>query len=272
MPALAGACSAPLPAPPPWRIGRSLGRTCELPFEELAGLSDTSSVTPLRWLLFDADDTLWENNVYFEEAIADFIKYVDHPDLSPAEVRQELDRVEARSIKLNGYGTDNFACNLVECFEGFRGRRATVDERGRLVAMTDRIRNGPIELYPGVRDTLSELGRRHRLGLVTKGQVREQHSKLRRSGLGDRFEYVRTVPEKDVECYRMVIRETGADPASTWMIGNSPKSDVNPALRAGLGAVLVPCENTWSLEMQPIPESHGRFRLVRRFSDLTSMF
>lgn len=229
-------------------------------------------VMRLRWLLFDADDTLWENNVYFEEAIADFIQYVDHPDLSPPEVRQELDRVEARNIKLNGYGTDNFARNLVECFEGFRGRRATVEERGRLIAMTDRIRNGPIELYPGVQDTLSELGRRHRLGLVTKGQVREQRSKLRRSGLVDRFEYVTTVPEKDVECYRMVIRETGADPASTWMIGNSPKSDINPALRAGLGAVLVPCENTWSLEMQPIPEPHGRFRLVRRFSELASMF
>lgn len=226
----------------------------------------------LRWLLFDADDTLWENNVYFEEAIEEFIRYVDHPQLPPAEVRRVLDRVESRNIKVNGYGTDNFVRNLVECYEGFRNRPASAEERCRLAGMADRIRNRPIELIPGVTETLGELCQRHCLGLVTKGQVDEQNAKLRRSGLMDRFDYVTTVPEKDVECYRTVIRETGADPASTWMIGNSPKSDINPALQAGLGAVLVPCENTWSLEMQPIPESHVRFRLVRRFSDLTSIF
>ena len=242
------------------------------PTEWTLDLFDTGQMMRHRWLLCDADDTLWENNVYFEEAIAEFISYVDHPDLAPAEVRRELDLVEARNIELNGYGTDNFARNLVECYEQFRGRRASGDERSRLIGMTDRIRNSPIRLMPGVRETLEELGRRYRLGLVTKGQFDEQRSKLLRSGLKDRFDYVKTVREKDVECYRAVVRETGADPATTWMIGNSPKSDINPALQAGLGAVLVPSENTWSLEMQSIPQSHDRFRLVRRFTDLTAIF
>ncbi len=269
-----GLCFAPhwIFGPNPHTLVRSLAISLAAPCDAMRDVSDTGQMKRPRWLLCDADDTLWENNVYFEGAIAEFILYVDHPELPPAEVRRELDRIEARNIKLNGYGTDNFARNLVECYERFRGRGASVDERGRLIGMTDQIRNSPIELIPGVRDTLNELGRRYRLGLVTKGQADEQRSKLLRSGLQDRFDYFKTVPEKDVECYRMVIRETGADPASTWMIGNSPKSDINPALQAGLGAVLVPSENTWSLEMQSIPESHERFRLVQRFSDLTGIF
>ena len=225
-----------------------------------------------RWLLCDADDTLWENNVYFEEAIAEFVEYVDHPTLSPVQVREELDAVELRNIKLRGYGTDNFARNLVECFEGLKGRSASPLERERLQRMTDRIRNSPMVLIQGVPETLDELRRRYRLGLITKGQVEEQRSKLEQSGLEDRFDYVKFAPEKDSQCYRAVIREIEADAASTWMIGNSPKSDINPALEAGLGAVLIPNENTWTLEVQSVPETHDRFRLLRRFSDLTSIF
>ena len=225
-----------------------------------------------RWLLCDADDTLWENNIYFEEAIEEFVAYVDHPVLSPAQVREVLDRIEVRNIKLNGYGTDNFARNLVECFEGFRGRRASTRERRRLFGLTDRIRNSPIRLIPGVTETLEVLGERYRLGLVTKGQPDEQRSKVRRSGLEHRFDYFMFSREKDAQCYRTVTEAIGADPASTWMIGNSPRSDINPALEAGLGAVLVPNRNTWSLEEQEVPETHDRFRRVRRFSDLALIF
>lgn len=235
-------------------------------------MPDTDSMGSAEWLLCDADDTLWENNIFFEEAIREFIEFVDHPVMTAVEVRQNLDRVETRNIKVHGYGAKNFARNLLECFEGLRGHPASSDERRLLARMTDLIVNAPIEPIPGVPETLSELRSRHRLGLVTKGDRAEQHSKLDRSGLADAFEYVANVPEKDAECYRTVVREVGADPSCTWMIGNSPKSDINPALEAGLGAVLVHNENTWRLEMQALPARHERFRLVDRFSDLTSIF
>lgn len=225
-----------------------------------------------RWLLLDADDTLWENNVYFEQAIEQFVGYVDHPTLTSGEVRAALDEVEARNIKLRGYGTDNFARNLVETFELLRRKRASDAERRHLCGLTDRIRNCPIELIEDVSETLDQLARRYRLGLVTKGDEQEQRSKLDRSGLRRHFDFVRFAPEKDAACYRDVIRETGADPASTWMVGNSPKSDINPALEAGLGAVLIPNGNTWSLEMQALPERHARFRTLDRFADLLSVF
>ena len=233
---------------------------------------DTSSLAGASWLLCDADDTLWENNIYFEHAISEFIRYVDHARLSPVAVRRHLDEIEARNVKLRGYGTKNFTRNLVECFESLRARPAAEAERRRIAGMTDRISNCEIELLPGVVETLAELGRRHRLAVVTKGDRDEQQAKLQRSGLAVFFRHFVTVPEKDVECYRTLTREIGADAAITWMIGNSPKSDINPAIAAGLGAVLVPHPSTWSLEVQEVPESHQRFRTVRRFSDLTELF
>ena len=224
------------------------------------------------WLLLDADDTLWENNIFFEEAIEDFIAFVDHAELRPDEVRHQLDCVETRNIKINGYGTGNFANNLVECFELLRGRSADDGERRRLHALTERIRNHPIRLFPGVEETLDDLKARHRLGLVSKGDNAEQCSKLKRSGLEDRFEFVFIVREKDADCYRSIISEIGVDAAQAWMIGNSPKSDIAPALEAGLGAVLVPNENTWRLEVRPLPEAHDRFRVVSGFADLAAVF
>ena len=145
-------------------------------------------------------------------------------------------------------------------------------ERQRLLGMTDRIWRHPIELMPGVQDTLADLGRRHPLGLVTKGAFEEQQAKLARSGLDGCFQYVANVREKDLACYRTVIQEIGCEAERTWMIGNSPKSDINPALEAGLGAVLVPHQSTWSLEIEPVPKSHRRLRVVKRFSDLASLF
>ena len=224
------------------------------------------------WLLLDADDTLWENNIFFEEAIEDFIAFVDHAELGPDAVRQELDCVETRNIKVNGYGAGNFANNLVECYELLRGRSADDAEHERLHALTLRIRNHPIRLFPGVEETLDDLGARHRLGLVSKGDNTEQRSKLERSGLEDRFEFAFIVREKDADCYRSIVREIGADAENAWMIGNSPKSDIVPALEAGLGAVLVPNENTWRLEVRPLPKAHDRFRVVQEFADLAAVF
>ena len=235
-------------------------------------LLDTGLVAGVSWLLCDADDTLWENNVYFERAIAQFIRYLDHPRLSSDAVRRRLDEIEIRNIKRHGYGTKNFTRNLLECFEALRGRPAAEEDRCCITGMTDPILNCEIELLPGVAETLAELSRRHPLALVTKGDSDEQHAKLERSGLAAFFRHCATVPEKDAACYRDLTGKFGADAARTWMIGNSPKSDINPAIEAGLGAVLVPHRNTWSLEIQAIPSAHERFRAVERFSDLANLF
>ena len=199
-------------------------------------------------LLIDADDTLWENNVYFERAIAAFISYLNHHTYSPAEVRRALNAVERETILSHGYGLTSFTRSLVTCFERLSPGPVTDEKRERVAGFSRMISEQEIELLPGVTDTLSELATRHRLILVTKGNHAEQADKLARSGLASFFNAVEIVPEKDPETYRTIIARHELAPHTGWMIGNSPKSDINPALAAGLHAVFLFHKDTWTLE------------------------
>ena len=199
-------------------------------------------------LLFDADDTLWENNIYFERAIAAFISYLDHRVHTPEEVREHLNACERRTIAAHGYGVSSFRRSLIECFEQLSAEPVTAEKHTRLVAFADSVAAQEIELLPDVEPTVKFLAKRHRLLLVTKGNYGEQTDKLRRSGLTDFFSAVEVPPEKDASMYRDLAARYHCELAATWMIGNSPRSDINPALAAGLNAVFIPHPSTWALE------------------------
>ncbi len=130
-----------------------------------------------------------------------------------------------------------------------------------IMSFTEQILHHPIELIPGVEETLEYLSLRHDLTLFTKGNPEEQKLKLDRSGLAIYFGHTAIVKEKDTASYAALIRERQLDRERSWMIGNSPKSDINPALEAGINAVFVPHEHTWRLEHEEVREGNGR--LVR---------
>jgi putative hydrolase of the HAD superfamily len=123
-----------------------------------------------------------------------------------------------------------------------------------------------------VEETLAELRTRHRLTLFTKGHPDEQRMKIDRSGLAGRFHHTAIVKEKDAGAYRKLAADFRMEPRSTWMIGNSPKSDVNSALEAGLNAVFIPHAHTWTLERQAVPEPGERLLVLDRFADLVQHF
>ncbi len=225
-------------------------------------------------LLFDADDTLWENNIYFERAIAAFISYLDHRVHTREEVREHLNVCERATIAKHGYGLQSFRRSLIACFEQLTDREITDEVHGRIVAFAESISSQEIELLPGVRETLSELQTRHRLLLVTKGDLTEQHDKLERSGLADLFAGVEVLPEKHEDAYRALAEKHGCEAPSTWMVGNSPRSDVNPALAAGLNAVFIPHDFTWVLEHETIdqPAESQRLLELSSFTELTQHF
>jgi putative hydrolase of the HAD superfamily len=225
-------------------------------------------------LLIDADDTLWENNVYFERAIAAFISYLNHHSYTPEEVRQALNAVERETILAHGYGLTSFTRSLVTCFERLSTEPVTDEKRRRVIGFAQTIRDQEIELLPNVPETLAELGGRHRLIMMTKGDHAEQADKLTRSGLAPLFNAVEIVPEKDPSTYHSVIARHELAPHTSWMIGNSPKSDINPALAAGLHAVFLFHKDTWILEHAGIdPAPHGQHLLeLDSFSKLTSLF
>jgi putative hydrolase of the HAD superfamily len=199
-------------------------------------------------LLIDADDTLWENNVYFERAIAAFISYLNHHDYSPAEVRQTLNAVERETILAHGYGLPSFTRSLVATFERLSPEPMDEDKRRRVIGFARSIAEQEIELLPQVEETLRDLASRHRLILMTKGDHAEQADKVRRSNLEQYFSAIEIVAEKDPPTYRDVIARHELAAHSSWMIGNSPKSDINPALAAGLHAVFLFHKDTWILE------------------------
>jgi putative hydrolase of the HAD superfamily len=222
-------------------------------------------------LLIDGDDTLWENNVHFERAIEAFIDRLDHSTLSRDEVRAVLDEVERVNLTRHGYGSAAFAENLAESWLRLAESHPSEEELAAVRALGRAVAEQPLELLAGVEETLAYLAPRHDLTLVTKGKLDEQRLKVEASGLEAYFARVEIVPEKDSGTYRRLVAEHGFDPERTWMIGNSPRSDINPAVGAGLRAVFIPHPMTWRLEEEAVAADE-RILVLTEFTELRDHF
>jgi putative hydrolase of the HAD superfamily len=217
---------------------------------------------PSQTLLIDADDTLWENNIYFERAIAKFISFLNHHEFSSEQVREVLNNVERECIIKHGYGLHSFRHALVDTFERLSTKPVTPELHAQIQSFAHAIADHPIELLPEVSETLQYLSGRHRLVLVTKGALAEQSGKIERSGLRQHFAAVEIVAEKDFAAYEALVEKYELVRDRSWMIGNSPKSDINPALAVGLNAVFVPHGDTWILEHEELNAAPGSQRLI----------
>ena len=225
-------------------------------------------------LLVDADDTLWENNIYFERAIADFISFLNHQERSPAEVREILNQVECECVVSHGYGLRSFTHSLVRTFERLSLEPLTPALRETIHGFARTIAEQPVRTLPRIEEALGYLSNRHQLILVTKGDFAEQSGKVERSGLKDFFAAVEIVAEKNTEVYHTLADRYQLAHEHTWMVGNSPKSDINPALAAGLNAVFVPHHDTWVLEHEELAQANppSRLLVLVEFADLMTHF
>jgi putative hydrolase of the HAD superfamily len=177
-------------------------------------------------------------------------------------------------IVKHGYGLHSFAHALADCFERFSVEPLTPALRETIHGFAHAIAENPVEILPGVPETLDYLAARHHLILMTKGNVTEQSGKVERSGLKSFFSAIEIVAEKHPAAYREVAGKYGLAPDITWMVGNSPRSDINPAMAAGLNAVFVPHDNTWVLEHEEINAegAAGRLLVVGGFGELQQHF
>jgi putative hydrolase of the HAD superfamily len=229
-------------------------------------------------LIIDADDTLWEDASYFERAIEEFITFLNHGSLARDQIRSVLDEVELANRGVHPFGSRAFAENLAECYRRLAKPdgtdKRTVDPAGfaKAAELGQRILQQPRELIDGVAETLHYLARRHHLILFTKGHPFEQAMKVKSSGLAVFFERIEIARVKDAATYAELASRLGLDRARTWMVGNSPKSDINPALAVGLNAVHVPHARTWHLEHEEIKPGPGRLLVIDRFCDLRQYF
>ncbi len=227
---------------------------------------------PRNTLLIDADDTLWENNVFFEHTIEAFISLVEPFGFARDYVRRILNETERKNIRQHGYGVRSFGRSLEETYlklAGNMARRETLAEVAALVAELERI---PPKILDGVPETLAYLADRHRLVMFTKGEAAEQAGKVERSGLQQFFEAIEITPEKDVAAFKRMVERFKIVKSQAWMIGNSPRSDVNPAMEAGLNAVFIPHSATWELEKAEIRNGSGTLLILNSFRELRQHF
>ncbi len=226
-------------------------------------------------LVFDADDTLWDSNIHFLEAFEEFVGAIAalgldaHRDSVKAAVRE----AELELIQTHGYGRRPYVIALDRAVAQLAPELHHEPLRREVERIGTQLIERDCELLPGVEETVPELAGRHRLILFTKGQRDEQIRKLERSGLAAHFSRVETPREKDPDSYRRLVDEVGLDRERTFMIGNSPRSDINPALRAGLrAAIYIPHRQTWELEDEELDSADPRIIELPTFRALLHVF
>ena len=223
-------------------------------------------------LLIDADDTLWENNVFFEKTIDDFVSRLEHLGYTRDYIRHILNETERRNIRQHGYGVRSFGRSLEETYLKLAGNSARREIIQEIKQIVTELESTPPQILEGVPETLAYLGKRHRLILLTKGEPAEQAGKVERSGLQSYFDAIEIVMEKTSDTYGRMVEEFHIVKTHGWMVGNSPRSDINPALQCGLNAVFIPHPNTWHLEHAELESGAGRLLILSAFRELRTHF
>ena len=213
----------------------------------------------LTTIAFDADDTLWQNERFFQDSQQHFTTLLE-PFADAERIETELLDAERRNIGFYGFGIKGFTLSMLETATTLCGDDLPPAMVREILTLGKEMLDHPVELLPGVVETLQALGDRYTLLVITKGDLFDQERKLVQSGLADHFDHVEIVSDKTPEVYRRVFDRHGQGPARGMMIGNSLKSDVLPALEAGCWAVHVPHDLTWALEHADEPVGHPRYR------------
>jgi putative hydrolase of the HAD superfamily len=203
---------------------------------------------PFDLIAFDADDTLWHSEGVFvvsQEMFRNLLQpYLDNG----VDIDARLAATERRNLEHFGYGVKGFTLSMIETAIEVTDGRVTARELGALVERGKEMMAHPVELLPGVAETLALLSPRYHLALISKGDLLHQEQKLARSGLADLFEDVEILSEKDEAAYRRLLRRFGVEPARFLMVGNSLRSDILPVLALGGNAVHIPHEYLWAHE------------------------
>ena len=200
---------------------------------------------------FDADDTLWRSQDFFDQAQLEFEHILGrYVDLDDSRARQRLYAVEKGNIALFGYGVKGMSLSMIEAAIDITGARIEAADIGRILRLAKDMLQHPVELLPGIREAVEAVAARYEVVLITKGDLFHQEAKVRESGLQDLFPRIEIVSEKDPETYARVLEEFDLAPQRFLMIGNSLRSDVAPVLALGGWAGHMPYHVTWEHEME----------------------
>ena len=235
---------------------------------------DTNSKKkPFEVILVDADDTLWENYFYFEKARETFLNFMEKREFNREEVNYYLNHFDTKRLEEIGFGSHGFKKAMeftIEHFYKQKNKGTSETEKDFLEKIKTFIYNQPSIPYPGVKETLEYLKKRYKLILLTKGEEEEQLKKVQRSGLSQYFNACIVLNDKTEKHYRDLIVRLKLNPEKSVMVGNSPKSDINPAVKAGMYGILITKEKQWAYEEEDLIDSE-KIIVVNSFKELTNI-
>lgn len=221
----------------------------------------------IKVIAFDADDTLFVNEPYFQETEEKFCAlmqdYLSHQGLS-----QELFRVEIQNLSLYGYGIKGYILSMIEAAMKISNKTISVDAIEKIIEYGKELLQKPIELLDGVEETLEALHGKYKLVVATKGDLLDQRRKLHNSGLGHYFHHIEVMSDKQEKDYHDLLNRLEIKPQEFFMIGNSLKSDVLPVLGIGGHAVHIPFHTTWAHEKIDHKVEHKNFKALDKITEV----
>jgi putative hydrolase of the HAD superfamily len=224
----------------------------------------------LKVIAFDADDTLFVNEPYFQETEEKFCAlmsdYLSHQGLS-----QELFKTEIANLDLYGYGIKGYVLSMIEAAMRISNNTISIEVIEKIIVLGKDLLQKPIELLDGVEDTLKALQGKYKLVVATKGDLKDQQRKLHDSGLGAYFHHIEVMSDKQELNYQKLLKRLDIEPDEFFMIGNSLKSDVLPVLAIGGHAVHIPFHTTWEHEKISHKVEHPNFRTLEKISEVLQL-
>lgn len=221
----------------------------------------------IKVIAFDADDTLWVNEPYFQEVEKKFCDLLS-PYLSHHTLSQELFKTEIDNLKLYGYGIKGYILSMIEAALKISDNTISVETIEKIIQYGKELLEKPIELLDGVEETLMALRGKYKLVVATKGDLLDQHRKLHNSGLGHYFHHIEVMSDKQEIDYQKLVKRLDIKPSEFLMIGNSLKSDVLPVLEIGSYSIHIPFHTTWAHEKIDHTVEHENFSTFEKIIDI----
>jgi putative hydrolase of the HAD superfamily len=221
----------------------------------------------IKVIAFDADDTLWENEPYFEEIEKKFCVLMEDY-LSHQSISQEIFRIQIHNLPLYGYGIKPYILSLIETAIEISNNTLPLEAISKILEFGKELLDKPVVLIDGIEQTLKQLYGNYKLIVVTKGDLLDQHRKLHKSGLGPYFHHIEVMSEKADEDYQKLLKRLDIEANEFYMIGNSLKSDVLPVLNIGGYATHIPFRTTWAHERIDFEIKHPNFTTAQKISEI----
>lgn len=227
----------------------------------------------IKQIIFDADDTLWENNIFYLKAAYDFFDLLENEGIKRSYAEDAFDKLENQVVEDLGYGSINFVFILKELYRKFEISGIHNKEKlNHIIVEFNSHKLGKPNLFENVPEIMEKLTYKYKLYILTKGDYQEQESKILKSDLSKFLDDYFILNEKNDLAYAKLLIANNWNAEETCMIGNSPKSDINPALRNDMYAVHIPYRDTWKVDIEPIIKTNGKYKKIGSFKELTDIF